>query len=79
MGDDEEAQHSEAEMADVMLAPSNVAAQMRPDLDPSEAADKYVTDGHEHVPPEILEEALVYLEYSNASYYIEVCASETFD
>ena len=72
MGDDVEAQQDESEVAKVLLAPSNVAARMRPDLDPADAADQYVTDGHEHVPAEVLQDALVYLEYANASYYIEV-------
>ena len=62
------------EVAKVMLAPSNVASQMRPDLDPAEAADRYVTDGHARVPADVLQDALVYLEYANASYYIEVQA-----
>ena len=70
-GDDEEAQEGVGS-ARAMLAPSNMAAHMRPELDPAEAADQYVTDGHERVPPDVLREALVFLEYANASYYIEV-------
>lgn len=71
--DDPEAQRSDAEAASTMLAPSNVASHMRPDLHPSQAAAQYVTDGRESVPADVLKEALVYLDYSNASYYIEAC------
>lgn len=69
---DEEAQEAGLEVARTMLAPSNMASQMRPDLHPAKAAHAYVTGGREAVPPEVLRDALVFLEYSNASYYIEV-------
>lgn len=71
---DVEAQQVSAEVAQTMLAPSNAAAALCPDLDPAEAADRYVTSGTERVPEQVLRDALVFLEYANASYYIEVSA-----
>ena len=73
--DDLEGQEISSEVAQCMLAPSSIASELAPDLDPCQAADRYVTDGHEPVPTEVLQEAQVFLEYANASYYIEVNTS----
>ena len=73
--EDEEAQVVSAETASTMLCPSSMAAKMRPELEPAEAAAKYVTHGHDLVEPDMIREALVYLEYANASYYIEASST----
>ena len=62
-------------MVTTMLAPCSWVATMRPDLHAAEAADQYVTHGHDKVPPHVIREALVYLEFAAAAYYIQVMAS----